>query len=424
MSRLLLITTLDVRARSNNREHHVIARLGPRFEGVTVVYRRRGRTGAGVRAWLAGRTERIDECDVRYVGVDPPLNPPEGTARHLAMRTGRRWPGLVRAAGAAFDTVAILRDALTIRALHDAATEAVSGVDVGACEAFGPWAAAAAIRLRRNGTIRHFAYVDRDFEPGFMTSGLRRRWAVRAEAGAAAAADLTLSIGGRLAGRARLVRGASVALSPTGVDAARFHARVRESPGDRLVFVGRVTGWSGLEEVLGAMALLAGGGAAPHLRILGPVDPGYDAVLRREIIRLGLSERVDWRGDVPWAEIPAALDRADIGLATFRPNELRRYAAPLKVLEYMASGLPVIAVDGSEAADLVQATGTGLACGTNAPDIAAAITAMRAAPDAYRAMSRAGPAAARARDWCRVLDLEAALLAALDGPRGRARTAP
>ena len=53
-------------------------------------------------------------------------------------------------------------------------------------------------------------------------------------------------------------------------------------------------------------------------------------------------------GAVPHAQMPACLAAADIGVAPFeisahRPLSLGFYWSPLKIFEYMAAGLPVVA---------------------------------------------------------------------------------
>jgi glycosyltransferase involved in cell wall biosynthesis len=113
--------------------------------------------------------------------------------------------------------------------------------------------------------------------------------------------------------------------------------------------------------------------------------------------------------------VVAALAGAGIGLATFRAHPLRIHAAPLKVLEYMASGLPIIALKGSEAGDMVTRAGVGVTCATTGADIAQAVRRMMDDPAAYAAMSAAGPGAAAAYDWGTVLSREREMLAQLYG---------
>jgi glycosyltransferase involved in cell wall biosynthesis len=186
-----------------------------------------------------------------------------------------------------------------------------------------------------------------------------------------------------------------------------------------MIFVGLVAPWSGIEEALGALASLAMERPDAHLTVLGPCGPAYEGVLREIVARLSLGDRVDWRGERPREEVAAALPRAGIGLASFRSHPLRIHAAPLKLLEYMASGLPVIALDGSAAGDLVVATGTGVVAPTTGEAIAEAARRLLSDHDAYRRMSVAGPEVAADHDWDVVLDREFDRISALSAvPRG------
>ena len=401
MAQLLIITTLDVLGRRNNREHHVIANLAPKFDRVAVVFRRRGRTGKTLRDLLTEEVEVIPKGAITYHAVDPKLNPAEGAVREFAQRR-EGWAG--QALAAALDSAGILRDWLTVRALTRAAQDAADRDMPVVCEAFGPWAAAAAIALQRDGRVERTVYVDRDYEPGFMKSPLRRTWAAHAEARAASRADLTLSIGRRLAARFAGLPGAEVRISPTGVDCERFTPQRRQHPAPHLVFTGQVAAWSGIEEVLAAMEELLP--QVPNLRltIMGPCEEAYRRHLAPQIA--ALARHVDWRGDLPRDQVAAALDAASIGLATFRPHPLRIHATPLMLMEYLASGLPVIALEGSEAGDIVTASGAGLTCQTTGPAIAATIRRMLSVPVAYARMSEAGPPLATEHDWVKVLDRE------------------
>ncbi|MEI4485369.1 glycosyltransferase family 4 protein [Frigidibacter sp. MR17.14] len=402
MRQALILTTLDIASRQNNREHHAIAALASRVERLVVVYRRRGLEGGSA---LAGAPPRIEtRAGVTYVGVTPPLTPREGLARDLT--AVRRRGAAALALG--LDGLGVLRDIATILALRRAAARALAPrLGPALCEAFGPWAVTAALPLRRAGRIGRLVYVDRDYEPGFMATAPRRLWAARIERHAAARADLTLSIGARLAARFADVPGARVALSPTGVDAARFRPRLRALPEPHLLHLGQLAPWSGIEDLLAALPRIAPPPAGLRLTLIGPAEPGYAARLRGLITAAATPHlRIDWPGEIARDEVPGVLDRAGIGFAVFRPVPLRCHAAPLKVLEYFAAGLPVLALEGSEAGDLVAATGTGRLAPCTPEGIAAAVQALLADAGGYAAASARGPEVARGHDWARVMAAE------------------
>ena len=65
---------------------------------------------------------------------------------------------------------------------------------------------------------------------------------------------------------------------------------------------------------------------------------------QRRARELGLEESIEFTGWLPRAEVVRCLKNADIAVAPFLKIE-PFYFDPVKVLEYMASGLPIIATD-------------------------------------------------------------------------------
>jgi glycosyltransferase involved in cell wall biosynthesis len=62
--------------------------------------------------------------------------------------------------------------------------------------------------------------------------------------------------------------------------------------------------------------------------------------------KLGVSERVDLRGHVPYERIPQILSSASVALLPL-PDEpvARLFTSPLKLFDYMAAGVPIVASD-------------------------------------------------------------------------------
>jgi glycosyltransferase involved in cell wall biosynthesis len=142
-----------------------------------------------------------------------------------------------------------------------------------------------------------------------------------------------------------------ILLTPNGVDLERYvydagaRQRARAALGlpaeraDELVlgFVGFFRPWHRLDLVLAAMT-------APELArarlVLVGEGPAH-AELERVAASGGLAGRLHFAGPRPHADIPALLPAFDVALVP----AINPYASPLKLFEYMAAGLAVIAPD-------------------------------------------------------------------------------
>ena len=118
-------------------------------------------------------------------------------------------------------------------------------------------------------------------------------------------------------------------------------------------------------------------------------------------------------GAVPHAHMPACLAAADIGVAPFeigahRPLSLGFYWSPLKIFEYMAAGLPVVAPAVDRIPELVGHEREGLHYDPSRSDALASALEALADPDRRRDLgSAARDRAVREYSWtahCAALD--------------------
>jgi glycosyltransferase involved in cell wall biosynthesis len=158
--------------------------------------------------------------------------------------------------------------------------------------------------------------------------------AARLEREVLAGAELVLAVSRPLAGHALRLGARRVEQFPNAVAIERYPSRPpRRGEHPVAVFTGRVRPWHGIETVAAAWRLL--GDAAPALVVAG--DPGEAA---------GLLEGVGAAllGPIPHSLVPGVLADADIGLAPYA-RDAPDYFSPLKLFEYMAAGLAVVAGD-------------------------------------------------------------------------------
>jgi len=102
-------------------------------------------------------------------------------------------------------------------------------------------------------------------------------------------------------------------------------------------FVGYYRDWHRLDVVLSAMG--EPGLERSRLVLIG--EGPARAELEAEAARLGLAERVHFSGTRPHARIPGLLPSFDVAVVP----AINDYASPLKLHEYMAASLPVVAPD-------------------------------------------------------------------------------
>lgn len=99
--------------------------------------------------------------------------------------------------------------------------------------------------------------------------------------------------------------------------------------------------------------------------------------------RLTSRPNVRHLGRLPYADLPALCRALDVALLPFTVDELTTHANPLKLREYLAAGLPVVATPIPEAAALAAELPPGAVTLAATPDEFAAAAAARArAPDA------------------------------------------
>ncbi|HMN97118.1 MAG TPA: glycosyltransferase family 4 protein [Phycisphaerales bacterium] len=124
----------------------------------------------------------------------------------------------------------------------------------------------------------------------------------------------------------------------------------------RLLALGRLDPIKGLEQLLGAVALLKSRGRSARLEIAGSGPEAYAAALRARSAALGLEEIVTFHGQVDGAGKLALLAQADCLVhASVHEN------FGVAIIEAMAAGLPVVMTTGVNLAETLVESGGAIA---------------------------------------------------------------
>jgi len=291
---------------------------------------------AGV-AWddVPGTDRRLVEAlagDVEVIWVDPPrrtawtafgqrARPVPGSPRVFRVRTAAppwAWRPAVRAATAGLYALKV--------------AQATRGRKIAAIVSASPVIAIPTLP----GAVR-ILYATDDWPAGAALMRLDRRWIERVLAHNVATADIVAAVSPRLLDRVIGQSGAQALalVLPNGAPTVPIVERVREPVAG---IVGQINERLDLDYV---EAVVDGG---IPIRIIGPRfdrDPEFgrrfDALIGRE--------GVEWTGPVPWHELPAQFARLSVGLTPYAMTEFNRASFPLKTLEYLAAGLPVVSTN-------------------------------------------------------------------------------
>ncbi|WP_120004472.1 glycosyltransferase family 4 protein [Nesterenkonia muleiensis] len=211
----------------------------------------------------------------------------------------------------------------------------------------------------------------------------------------------------------------TVLVTPNGVNTERFivpESRSAENRPLTVGFLGTLKPWHGTEFLLEAFAQLTAtiASADAVLEIVG--DGPQRTELQALALRLGIGGQVHFRGAAAPGQVPAALAGWDVGVAPYPLSQSsgEHYFSPLKVYEYLAAGLPVVASEIGEIPEVVEHWRTGLLVpGSDPGALAAALLLLAENPQQRQQMGAAARAEAVARH--RWVSRAADVLEALDG---------
>lgn len=171
-------------------------------------------------------------------------------------------------------------------------------------------------------------------------------------------------------------------------------------------FAGSLKPWHGVDVLLRAFAEVSG---QPRLLIVG--DGPMRADLEVLAASLDLASRVRFSGAVPHAQMPAVLATMDIGVAPYAAKN-NFYFSPLKVAEYLAAGLPVVASNQGDMREIVGDAGV-LVPPDDVGELATALTRLSRDAGLRQRLSAAAGVRAETLDWLQVAGRVEAVISSL-----------
>lgn len=227
----------------------------------------------------------------------------------------------------------------------------------------------------------------------------------------AARADLVLASAPTLARRLRTISSnvldapnvADTELFSHALQAGRLDPGMAALPKPRIVFTGAIVATKLDLPLLAELARLR---PAWSFALVGPVGPGDP---RTDVSALVAEPNIHLLGPRSYAELPDVLRAADAGLIPYALNELTKSIFPMKVYEYLAAGLPVVATPLPALVDVAE-----IVTAPHADGAARLLDEALAndSPDHRVERSRA----AASHSWERRLEEVAAAIEELDGP--------
>jgi glycosyltransferase involved in cell wall biosynthesis len=175
------------------------------------------------------------------------------------------------------------------------------------------------------------------------------------------------------------------------------------------IFAGAFRSWHGAIHLVEAIKILRARGE----KTIGAVLVGDGSELPRVRKAAEGIDTIVFTGALPHDRMPATLASADIGVAPFdvgahAPLSLGFYWSPLKIFEYMAAGLPVVAPSVDRIASLVEDGREGVLYSGQAEALADALAKLQDVPLRKALGAAARERAVRDYSWaahCKALEV-------------------
>lgn len=198
---------------------------------------------------------------------------------------------------------------------------------------------------------------------------------------------------------ARGIPANKITVIPNAVDVDKFEMGGKPDPELKLKlglgtsrvlgFIGSFYAYEGLDLLITALPSILK--QMPDVKVLLVGGGPQDAALKRQVMTLGLVDRVIFTGRVPHADVNRYYDLVDVLVYPRHPMRLTELVTPLKPLEAMAQGRLMVASDVGGHKELIQDGKTGvLFHAGNAGDLASKVVGLLKYEEGWERMKKNG----------------------------------
>jgi len=197
------------------------------------------------------------------------------------------------------------------------------------------------------------------------------------------------------------VKSEKISIIPNGVDLLLFNTATEKNQ-KKIVFAGAMYYHRGLDILLEAIPFVIKKISDAKFVLLG--SGAEMNKLKKIVSDNNLENSVEFKGWIKREEIPKNISDASIGIGPLRLTDVTSRALPIKVLEYMAVSLPIIAQKGTLPSDVLENEKNGYFI-ENSNDLAEKIILLLNQPKKVESMGSQSSKMVQKFDWENVVKL-------------------
>lgn len=233
---------------------------------------------------------------------------------------------------------------------------ATKSLDYNVMVAADPVSAFIALFSRKANTL--LVYEDLDYFEDIKTGHIRRKLVSFLERLVLKRANLVISVSEPLLKRAQQLNPNCIVI-PNGTNLKSFPRPNKINREPILVYAGSIDEWAGLKLVIEAFVLVKKRIPWARMKIIG--DGKEKSALEALVENLSLQDHIVFAGKLPYQQMAELLCNYSVGIAMFKPGKAAIYASPLKLFDYMAAGLPIIATEIGDIGRIMKESKSGFA---------------------------------------------------------------